>query len=37
MISSVPQEYDEVAREIEKAGGFLHVKDSAHSERRVAR
>lgn len=29
MISSVPQEYDEVAREIEKAGGFLHVKDSA--------
>jgi hypothetical protein len=31
MISSVPQEYDEVAREIEKAGGFLHVKDSARS------
>ncbi|MCP9958473.1 MULTISPECIES: recombinase family protein [Streptomyces] len=37
MISSVPQEYDEVAREIEKAGGFLHVKDSVHSERRVVR
>lgn len=37
MISSVPQEYDEVAREIEKAGGFLHVKDSAYSERGVAR
>ncbi len=37
MISSVPQEYDEVAREIEKAGGFLHVKDWAHSERRAAR
>lgn len=36
MISSVPQEYDEVAREIERAGGFLHVKDSAYSERGVA-
>lgn len=32
MISSVPQEYDEVAREIEKAGGFLHVKDSVRAE-----
>ncbi|QES41924.1 hypothetical protein DEJ49_13760 [Streptomyces venezuelae] len=31
MISSVAQEYDEVAREIEKAGGFLHVRDSARS------
>ncbi|MEU1019479.1 hypothetical protein ABZ383_30815 [Streptomyces sp. NPDC005900] len=29
MISSVPQEYDEVAREIERAGGFLHVKGGA--------
>ncbi|MCW7987176.1 hypothetical protein XF35_18345 [Streptomyces platensis subsp. clarensis] len=29
MISPVPQEYDQVAREIETAGGFLHVKDSA--------
>ncbi|UGY91245.1 recombinase family protein [Streptomyces gobiensis] len=37
MISSVPQEYDEIAREIEKAGGFLHVKDSAHSEQGIAR
>ncbi|WP_435602550.1 hypothetical protein [Streptomyces sp. bgisy130] len=37
MISSVPQEYDEVAREIEKAGGFLHVKDSARSAQGVAR
>ncbi|CAL9469522.1 hypothetical protein SUDANB145_02797 [Streptomyces sp. enrichment culture] len=32
MISPVPQEYDEVAREIEKAGGFLHVRDSARRE-----
>ncbi|MEU4658486.1 hypothetical protein AB0G32_31910 [Streptomyces sp. NPDC023723] len=31
MISAVRQEYDEVAREIEKAGGFLHVKDSARA------
>ncbi|MCQ8192168.1 hypothetical protein [Streptomyces rugosispiralis] len=37
MISSVPQEYDEVAREIEKAGGFLHVKDSARNEQGAAR
>ncbi|MFF9573437.1 recombinase family protein [Streptomyces sp. NPDC014685] len=37
MISPVPQEYDEVAREIEKAGGFLHVKDSARNEQRAAR
>ncbi|MET8830576.1 recombinase family protein [Streptomyces sp. NPDC004610] len=28
MISPVAQEYDEVAREIESAGGFLHVKDA---------
>ncbi|MFD9146192.1 hypothetical protein ACFWDF_02815 [Streptomyces diastaticus] len=25
MISTIAQEYDEVAREIEKRGGFLHV------------
>ncbi|MFD4631891.1 hypothetical protein ACFVYR_27880 [Streptomyces sp. NPDC058284] len=37
MISPAVQEYDEVAREIEKAGGFLHVKDSVRGERRVAR
>lgn len=37
MISSVPQEYDEVAREIEKAGGFLHVKGSARNEQGAAR
>ncbi|MFI1416535.1 recombinase family protein [Streptomyces sp. NPDC020731] len=29
MISPVPHEYDEVAREIERAGGFLHNKDAA--------
>ncbi|NLU67754.1 hypothetical protein [Streptomyces sp. HNM0574] len=28
MISTIPQEYDEVARGVEKAGGFLHVMDS---------
>lgn len=27
MISPVQAEFDEVAAEIEKAGGFLHVKD----------
>ncbi|MFC5720321.1 recombinase family protein [Streptomyces gamaensis] len=37
MISPVPQEYDEVAREIEKAGGFLHVKDSARDGQEAAR
>ncbi len=37
MISSIPQEYDEVAREIEKAGGFLHVKDSARKKQGAAR
>ncbi|WP_030571930.1 recombinase family protein [Streptomyces aureocirculatus] len=31
MISPVPQEYDEVARQIEKAGGFLHVMDPVRS------
>lgn len=30
MISPVPQEYDVIAREIEKAGGFLHVPNSVH-------
>ncbi|MEU3255006.1 recombinase family protein [Streptomyces sp. NPDC006997] len=35
MISSLPQEYDEVAREIEKSGGFLHVKHSARTEQRA--
>ncbi|MFH9075091.1 hypothetical protein [Streptomyces alboflavus] len=29
MISPVAQEFDEVAREIERAGGFLHVKEPA--------
>lgn len=29
MISPVAQEYDEVARAIERAGGFLHVKEPA--------
>ncbi len=28
MISTIPQEYHEVAREVEKLGGFLHVMDS---------
>lgn len=28
MISTIPQEYEEVAREVEKAGGFLHVMDT---------
>jgi hypothetical protein len=37
MISSGPQEYDEVAREFEKAEDFPHVRDSAHSGRRVTR
>ncbi|WP_242441025.1 recombinase family protein [Streptomyces sp. CB02923] len=30
MISPVPQEYDATAREIEKAGGFLHVQGYVH-------
>ncbi|MEU6960187.1 recombinase family protein [Streptomyces chrestomyceticus] len=30
MISPVPQEYDAIAREIEKAGGFLHVPNTVH-------
>ncbi|MFE6742358.1 recombinase family protein [Streptomyces tubercidicus] len=37
MISPVPQEYDQVAREIESAGGFLHVMDSAGAEEVLAR
>ncbi|WP_033196067.1 hypothetical protein [Streptomyces xiaopingdaonensis] len=28
MISTIPQEYDEVARNVEKVGGFLHVMGS---------
>ncbi|MEU4796139.1 hypothetical protein [Streptomyces sp. NPDC023327] len=36
MISSVPQEYDEVAREIERAEGFLHVKGAPRRERGTA-
>ncbi len=36
MISTVAQEYDEVAREIEKAGGFLHVRNSARIEQGAA-
>ncbi|GHE97362.1 hypothetical protein GCM10018785_72360 [Streptomyces longispororuber] len=37
MVSPVVQEYDEVAREVEKAGGFLHVMDVARDGRRAAR
>ncbi|MFF9900584.1 recombinase family protein [Streptomyces longispororuber] len=37
MVSPVVQEYDEVAREVEKAGGFLHVMDAARDGRRAAR
>jgi hypothetical protein len=35
MISTVPQGYDEVARDVEKRGGFLHVMDSDRSRRRL--
>ena len=28
VISTVPQEYGAIAREVEKADGFLHVMDS---------
>ncbi|WP_320773182.1 hypothetical protein [Streptomyces sp. CRN 30] len=31
MISAVAQEYDDMAREIERAGGFLHVRDAART------
>jgi hypothetical protein len=37
MISPVPQEYDQVTREIENAGGFLHVMGSVRSENGVER
>ncbi|MGW7578276.1 hypothetical protein [Streptomyces sp. NPDC054765] len=37
MISPVPQEYDQVTREIETAGGFLHVMDSAGAEDALTR
>lgn len=33
MISTIPQEYDEVARSVEKVGGFLHVMDSDRARR----
>ncbi|WP_399926375.1 hypothetical protein [Streptomyces kanamyceticus] len=33
MISAVPGEYDELASEIEKAGGFLHVAGAPRAER----
>ncbi|MFD4996681.1 hypothetical protein [Streptomyces buecherae] len=31
MISPLPEEYDEIAHQIEKAGGFLYVLDSDRS------
>ncbi|PZT71742.1 MULTISPECIES: hypothetical protein [unclassified Streptomyces] len=38
MISTIPQEYDEVAREVESRGGFLHVMDTdRHRGRRAER
>ncbi|MFD5699735.1 hypothetical protein [Streptomyces lasiicapitis] len=37
MISPVAQEYDEVAREIEKAEGFLHVREPACGGQGAAR
>lgn len=37
MISPVPQEYDRIAGEIEKAGGFLHVKVSARGATEIGR
>ncbi|WP_244502575.1 hypothetical protein [Streptomyces oceani] len=33
MISTIPQEYDEVARSVEKMGGFLHVTGSDWARR----
>ncbi|MFI2617975.1 hypothetical protein [Streptomyces sp. NPDC018584] len=33
MISAVPREYDELASEIEKAGGFLHIAGAPRAER----
>ncbi|MFF3817241.1 recombinase family protein [Streptomyces bluensis] len=32
MISPVPQEYNEIARKVEKNGGFLHVIDSHRAQ-----
>lgn len=32
MISPLPQEYDAIAREVEKAGGFLHIRDSGRKQ-----
>lgn len=37
MISPVPQEYDRIAGEIEKAGGFLHVKVPARGATEIGR
>ncbi|MGI5353285.1 S8 family serine peptidase [Streptomyces sp. CA-250714] len=37
MISTIPQKYDEVAREAEKAGGFLHVMDPTAGAQPTAR
>lgn len=36
MISPVPQEYVEIAREVEAAGGFLHVTNSMRCEQVTA-
>jgi len=36
MISPVPQEFDEVARKVESAGGFLHVMDADRARARAA-
>lgn len=36
MVSPVPQEYDEVAREIERVGGFLHVQDPVRTRQSSA-
>ncbi|MFJ1749862.1 recombinase family protein [Streptomyces sp. NPDC088116] len=37
MISPVPQEFDEVARKVESAGGFLQVMDSDGARATAAR
>ncbi|MGW0756111.1 recombinase family protein [Streptomyces sp. NPDC002814] len=36
MISPLPQEFDEVARKVERAGGFLHVMDSDRARAHAA-
>ncbi|MFE2043255.1 recombinase family protein [Streptomyces sp. NPDC059477] len=36
MISPVPEEFDEVARKLESAGGFLHVMDSDRAQASAA-